>query len=145
MWEQYTILNRHGGTSKCVLLILLVQPHMFQGVQLVQFYIKTTLICLIRQIIGGRGVTRRAYLGLSLLWYNILPLSQGTVGAIYVQTQQKQSLNVCIYCSMLSSKIILGGTSFYMKPMPVIFLFSTDCDPLSNTYNFDWNPCLVIK
>ena len=46
---------------------------------------------------------------------------------------------------MVYSKIFMGGTSWYMKPMPVIFLFSAACDSLSNMRNFDWNPCMVRK
>ena len=39
----------------------------------------------------------------------------------------------------------MGGTSFHMKPMPVILLFSSTCYSLSNMWNFDCNPFLVIK
>ena len=62
-----------------------------------------------------------------------------------LRPNKKWSLNVCISCSMLSYKIILGGTSCYMKPMPVIFLFSATCDSFYNMWNFDWSTCLVRK
>ena len=61
------------------------------------------------------------------------------------RTNTKQSLNVCIYFSALFSKISLVGTSWYMKPMPVMFLFSDTCDSLPNMCNFYWNPFLVRK
>ena len=54
-------------------------------------------------------------------------------------------MNVCIFCSVLSSKIRLGVTSWYMKPMPMIFLFCAAHDSLCNMWNFYWNPFLVIK
>ena len=46
---------------------------------------------------------------------------------------------------MLFYKIRPGGTSWYMKPVPVIFLFSATHDSLYNMWNFYWNPCLVSK
>ena len=57
----------------------------------------------------------------------------------------KWSSNVYISCSMLFSKIRMGGTSCHMKNMPVILLFSYDRDSLSNMWNLDWNPCMLIK
>ena len=39
----------------------------------------------------------------------------------------------------------MGGTSWHMKPMPVIFLFSDARALLFNMWNFYWKPCLVIK
>ena len=57
----------------------------------------------------------------------------------------KWSFNVCISCSMLSSQIRLGGTSWHMKPVPVILLFSSSRDSLSNMCNFDLNTFLVRK
>ena len=57
----------------------------------------------------------------------------------------KRSLNVCIYYSVLSSKIRLGVTRWYMKPMPVILFFSAACDSLLDMWNFDCNPFLVRK
>ena len=62
-----------------------------------------------------------------------------------IRLNTKWSLKICIYWSMISSKIRLGGTSLYMKPLPVIFLFSSARDSFSNTWNFDWNPCLARK
>ena len=46
---------------------------------------------------------------------------------------------------MLIYQMKLGGTSWNMKPMPVIFLFSATRDLLYQTWNFYCNPCLVIK
>ena len=60
-------------------------------------------------------------------------------------TNTKWSLNAYIYFSMFFSKIRLGGNSFHMKPMPVIFLFSDAHESLSNMWNLDCNPCLVRK
>ena len=51
--------------------------------------------------------------------------------------QKKWSLNIYIYCFMLFYKIRLGGTSWYTKPTPVIFLFIAARDSLSNMCNFD--------
>ena len=42
-------------------------------------------------------------------------------------------------------KISLGGTSLYMKPMPLFFIFSAACEPLSNMWSFYCKPCLIIK
>ena len=39
----------------------------------------------------------------------------------------------------------MGGTSWNMKPMPMILLFSDARDLFSNMWNFDWNPCLIRK
>ena len=39
----------------------------------------------------------------------------------------------------------MGGTSYNMKPMPFILIFSAAPDSLSNMWNFYWYPCLVIK
>ena len=57
----------------------------------------------------------------------------------------KLSLNVYIYWYMLFSLIRPVGTSYNMKPMPMVFIFSVDRDSFSNIWNFDWYPCLVIK
>ena len=46
---------------------------------------------------------------------------------------------------MLFSQIGLGGVSWYMKPMPVVFLFSASRDSLSQMWKYYWNPCLVRK
>ena len=39
----------------------------------------------------------------------------------------------------------MGVTSWLMKPMPVLLLFSATHDSFSNTWNFYWEPCLVGK
>ena len=57
----------------------------------------------------------------------------------------KWSLNVCISCSELFYKIRLGGTNWHMKLIPVLLIFSSACDSLSNMWNFDCNPCLIRK
>ena len=44
---------------------------------------------------------------------------------------------------MIFSQIKLGGTSWHMKPISVILLFSADLEILSNMWNFDCNTCLV--
>ena len=46
---------------------------------------------------------------------------------------------------MFFIKISFGGISRYMKPMPVIFLFSSAHDPLSNMFNFHWDPSMIRK
>ena len=44
---------------------------------------------------------------------------------------------------MLFYQVIMGGTSWHMKLMPVIFLFSTARDSFYSLWGFYWNPCLV--
>ena len=61
------------------------------------------------------------------------------------KSRKKWTYNLFIFCSMLFYQIILGGISWHMKPMPVIFLFSASRESLSQTWNYYWNPCLVIK
>ena len=56
-----------GMTNTGSLWVLHFKPHSFQGAQLDFFHSKTTVLCGIDQIIGGRGVIGRAYLGLYLL------------------------------------------------------------------------------
>ena len=46
---------------------------------------------------------------------------------------------------MLIYQMKLGGTSWNMKPMPVIFLFSASRESLYQIWNYYWNPCLVRK
>ena len=54
-------------TNTGSLWVLHLKPKSLQGAQLDRFHSKTTVLCVIDQIIGGRGVTVRAYLGLFLL------------------------------------------------------------------------------
>ena len=46
---------------------------------------------------------------------------------------------------MLFSQMSLGGTSWNMKNMPMIFLFSASRDSLYNMRNYYWKPFLVRK
>ena len=39
----------------------------------------------------------------------------------------------------------MGGISWHMKPMPVVFLFSASCESLYQTGNYYCNPCMLIK
>ena len=96
MWVQYTIVDRHGVINKGSLWVLNFQPHRFQGVQLYQFFSQTTVLCVIGQIVGGVGVTGRAYLGLFLFWYIILPQFQGTCGVRSAHIQHRIIIE-CLY------------------------------------------------
>ena len=60
-------MDHHGVTNKGSLRVLHLQSHRFQGVQLDYFHIQNTVLCGIGQIIFGRGVTGRAYLGVFLV------------------------------------------------------------------------------
>ena len=56
-------MDNHGVTNTDDMCILTLQPQRFQGVQYYQYYIQTTSLFLIGQIIGGGGSTIREYLG----------------------------------------------------------------------------------
>ena len=45
---------------------------------------------------------------------------------------------------MIFYKIMMEGTSWNMKPMPVIFLFSATRECFSSMWNFDLQSCLKI-
>ena len=146
MWGQYIIMDCHGVTNKVSLWFLNLQPNRFQGVQLYYFHSHTTILCVIGQIIGGRGIMSRAYLGLFWLVVEYGNTVSGYIWCpICTDPTKKWSLDICIYCYMLFSKIRMGRTSWYIKYMPVSFIFSTARDSLSNKCNFYWNPCMVRK
>ena len=89
---------------------------------------------------GGGQIIFRVIFSCVRTWYYIFRVK---LVSDLLRPNTKRSLNVCIYCSVLSSKIMLGGTSWYMKPMPVVFLFIATRDSFSNIWNYFWNPCLV--
>ena len=84
----------------------------------------------------------RVIFACGITWYHILRVQ--LVSYLHI-TNTKRSLNIFISCSILFSKIRLVGTSWYMKPMPMIFLFSTTCDLLYNMWEFFWKPSMVRK
>ena len=55
-------MDLHGVTNKGSLWYLHLETHRFQVFQLDYFHNQTTILCVIGQIIGGGGVTGRAYL-----------------------------------------------------------------------------------
>ena len=61
-------MDCHGVPNTGSILVLYFQPHRFQGFQLDYFHSKTTVLCVIGEIIGGGGVTGREYLGLFFLF-----------------------------------------------------------------------------
>ena len=69
---------------------------MFQGVQLDYFQSQNNVLCGIGQIIGGGGVTGRAYFGLFLILVYTVTQFQGTVGVISSHTHQKMTIG-CLY------------------------------------------------
>ena len=56
-------MDIHRATNTDSPWVLNFKPNRFQGAQLDYFPSKTTMVCGIGQIIGGGGVTGRAYLG----------------------------------------------------------------------------------
>ena len=57
IWGQYTNLDYHGGTNTGSMWILHMQPHILQCVQLYYWYIQSTALFSIGQMICGWGVT----------------------------------------------------------------------------------------
>ena len=145
MWGQYTIMDCHGVTNTGILWVLNFQPHRFQGVLL--------------------GFSHSNYRAMWNWWNNwwwrrdrksifkvIFACGRSWYHSFRVQlvsyllrTNTKLSLNVYISCSILSSKISMGGTGWYIKPMRLIFLFSATCYSLSNMCTFNCNPFMVVK
>ena len=103
------------------------------------------MLCGIGQIFVGGGITGISYLG----WFLIV-VEQGTTVSGYSWCQiftdpKKRTYNVFISCYMLFSKKYLGGISWHMKPMPVIFLFSASRDSLYQTWIFLLEPLYSNK
>ena len=62
MLGQYKIMDFHTVTNIGCLWVLHMQPYRFQGVQFYSFHSQTTILCGIGQIVGGGGMTVRAYI-----------------------------------------------------------------------------------
>ena len=60
---KYIIMDCHWLTNADSLWVLNFKPHRFQGIQLNQFRIQTTLLYGIGKIIVCKGMTVREYLG----------------------------------------------------------------------------------
>ena len=136
----------HRFTSTGSIFVIHIQPHRFQGIQQYQFLSKTTVLCGIGQIIVGWG-----NYGQSI--FRVI-FACGRTGNHYLRVQlvsdihrpnKKSTYNILLSCSMVFDQISLGGISWHMKPVPVIFLFSASRESLSQTCNCYWNPFLVRK
>ena len=97
------------------------------------------------QIISGGGIIGKLFrviFACGITWSHIF---RPQFVSYMHRTNTKWSFNVCISCYILFSKTRLGVTIWYMKTMPMIFLFSAARYSLSNMWNVYWNPFLVRK
>ena len=111
-------------TNTGSLWVLHLQPHRFQGIQWIFFTEKYRAMWNWSNHLWKKRDRKsifRVLFAFGRTWYQSFRVQ---LVSDLIKPNTKLSSNVCIFCSMLSYKIRFGGTSWYMKPMPVFFPFS---------------------